>query len=77
MMATGPKTGPPMLGRVPSVVGIVGGLDVYPVDARSRVMEHRGALGRRVACGQPLEGVIQPGETPERAKVELRIAHER
>lgn len=53
-------TGPSMLGRVPSVVlTIVGTLDVYPVDTRSRVMEHRSALGSRVASGQPFEGVIQ------------------
>jgi len=28
-----------------------GGLDVYPVDAGSRVVEHRGALDGRVALG--------------------------
>ena len=32
--------------------------DIYPVDTRRRVMEHRGTLGSRVALGQPFEGVI-------------------
>jgi hypothetical protein len=32
--------------------------DIYPVDPRRRVMEHRGALGSRVALGQPFEGVV-------------------
>jgi hypothetical protein len=34
------------------------GLVVNPVDTGGRVMEHGGALGRRVAFGQPFEGVV-------------------
>ena len=35
-----------------------GGLVVNPVDAGGRVVEQGGALGRRVACGQPFKGVV-------------------
>src|SRR5574337_85447 len=34
-------------------------LDVYPIDTRCRLMEHRGALGRGAAFRQPFEGVVQ------------------
>jgi hypothetical protein len=35
-----------------------GGLVVNPVDTGGRVVEHGGALGSRVAFGQPFEGVV-------------------
>jgi hypothetical protein len=48
------------LGRGRSVVvAVVRALDVYPVDTRRCVMEHRGTLSRRVAVGQAFERVIQ------------------
>lgn len=37
--------------RFLSVVAGVEALDSYPVDTRRRVMEHRGTLRSRVACG--------------------------
>jgi hypothetical protein len=38
---------------------MVASLNVYTVDASSRVMEHCSALDSRVARGQTFEGVIQ------------------
>jgi len=50
---------PSMRGRLPPVKEADSVLDVYPVDTHSRVMEHRGALGCRVALRQPFKGVIK------------------
>src|SRR5262249_61407541 len=41
-----------------SLIPLQAASDIYPVDTRRRVMEHRGTLGSRVALREPFEGVI-------------------